>query len=115
MEIPIAYPIMGDSFEKILDDSRDFFSGPEEESEVVAMIRRNPDAILSGKHKPFMKKLAEAIIRDRPKDFHSQIEVEMLKAKIATLEADLRELTVRVNGKEDKPAAVTKQGKAKGN
>jgi len=66
---------MGDSFEKILEDSRDFFSGPEEENEVVAMIRRDPDSILLGKHKPFMKKLAEAIIRDHPKDYRSQMDV----------------------------------------
>jgi hypothetical protein len=82
-----------DEFEKILDASRDFFSSPEEESEVVAMVRRDPDAILSGKHKPFMKKLAEAIIRDRPKDFRS-MDLEMLKAKIASLEDDLRDLRV---------------------
>ena len=52
-------------FEKILDASRDFFSSPEEEREVIDLIRRDPDAILSGMHKPFMKKLASAIIHGR--------------------------------------------------
>jgi hypothetical protein len=43
-----------------------------------------------------MKKLAEAIIRDRPKDAQActTMEIEMLKAKIASLEADLRDLRV---------------------
>lgn len=52
-------------FEKILEASRDFFSSPEEEREVIDLIRRDPDAILSGMHKPFMKKLASAIIYGR--------------------------------------------------
>jgi hypothetical protein len=52
-------------FEKILDASRDFFSSPEEEREVIDLIRRDPDAILSGNQKPFMKKLASAIIHGR--------------------------------------------------
>jgi hypothetical protein len=52
-------------FDEILEASRDFFSSADEERETVDLIRRGPDAILAGAYKPFMKKLAAAIIHDR--------------------------------------------------
>ena len=65
-----------DEFQKILDASRDFFSSPEEEREVIDLIRRDPDAILSGTHKPFMKKLATAIIHGRTVGVKEMLEQE---------------------------------------
>jgi hypothetical protein len=110
MEIPIAYPVMG-GFEKVLEESRDFFSSQEEEREVVDLIRRDPEAILSGDHRPFMKKLASAMIKDHPKDqARFQQVIDSLETKIISLEADLREHILRV---EEKSNVEWEEGYAK--
>lgn len=80
-------------FDKLLSDSRDFFSSPEEEAETVAMIRGDPEAVLAGAYKPFMKKLATAVITARtPK--------EMLEAQERRFQAILSGLETRLRAAE---------------
>lgn len=80
-----------DEFEKLLNDSRDFFSSTEEESETVAMIRRDPEAILAGTHKPFMKKLATAVINARTPKEMMESQERRFQASISALETRLQE------------------------
>ena len=94
--------------EVIASAEEDYFSSVEEKEETLERIRQNPEAILSSAEKPFMKKIAKAMmavtaltLEMEEKDSDEQLTtafamVTELTAKVTQLTAEVTELKNKI-------------------
>ncbi len=98
----------------IASAAEDYFSSMEEQEDTLERIRQNPEAILSSSEKPFMKKIARAMMNvdaltkeveeatQRMLELQSDKQLHAALAKVSELESKVIELEAKANKAESK-------------